>query len=167
MTAPIVLVVARATDGTIGHQGTIPWRLSADMRHFKATTMGKPCIMGRKTWDSLPKKPLPGRTNIVVTRDCAFSAEGAVVVHSFEDALARAQSESPAEIAVIGGADIYRAALPHATRIYLTEVQGAFGGDTRLPPLDSGLWHGTAREDQAANSVGDPPFSFITLDRRT
>jgi dihydrofolate reductase len=167
MTAPIVLVVARATDGTIGHEGKIPWRLSADMRQFKTITMGKPCIMGRKTWDSLPKKPLPGRTNIVVTRNKAFKAEGAVVADSFEDALACAESESPEEIAVIGGADVYRAALPHAVRIYVTEVQGTFDGDTRLPALDSNLWQETAREDVAADSAGNPAFSFITLDRRT
>ena len=166
MTAPIVLVVARATDGTIGHQGTIPWRLPADMRHFKATTMGKPCIMGRKTWDSLPKKPLPGRTNIVVTRDRTFTADGAVVVPSFEDAVVHAQSESPEEIAVIGGADIYRAALPQATRIYLTEVRSSFGGDTTLAPLDTGLWRETARHDQIADDAGAPPFSFVTLERR-
>lgn len=167
MTAPIVLVVARATDGTIGHQGTIPWRLPADMRHFKAITMGKPCIMGRKTWESLPKKPLPGRTNIVVTRDQTFAAEGAVVVHSFADAVARAQLESPSEIAVIGGADIYRAALPRATRIYLTEVHGAFGGDTRLPQYDSAAWREAAREEQAGNDTAVLTFSFVTLERRT
>jgi dihydrofolate reductase len=167
MTATIVLVVARANDGTIGHQGKIPWRLSADMRHFKAVTIGKPCIMGRKTWDSLPKKPLPGRTNIVVTRDNAFAAEGAVVVHSFEDAVLRAKSESPEEIAVIGGADMYRAALPHAARIYLTVVQGSFGGDTTLAPLDSTSWEETVREDVVADGAGNPAFSIITLDRRT
>src|SRR5689334_3695495 len=101
MSAPIVLVLARARDGTIGHQGKIPWRIPADMRHFKAITMGKPCIMGRKTWESLPKKPLPGRTNILVTRDRRFEADGASISHSFADAVALAQTENPEEIAVI------------------------------------------------------------------
>lgn len=165
MTAPIVLVVARATDGTIGHQGSIPWRLPADLRHFKAMTMAKPCIMGRKTWESLPKKPLPGRANIVVTRDLSFAAEGAHVAHSFADALAQAEKESAGEIAVIGGADMYREALARAARVYLTEVHGAFGGDTRLPPFDPGRWRETAREDHAAAS-GAPPFSFVTLEAR-
>jgi dihydrofolate reductase len=165
MTAPIILVVARASDGTIGHEGKIPWRIPADMRHFKSVTMGKPCIMGRKTWESLPKKPLPGRTNIVVTRDRAFQAEQAVVVHSFADAIAEAQAESPDEIAVIGGADLYREALPHAERIYLTEVHGSFGGDVRLMAFDSDEWNQVAREDHPAE--GDTPaFSFVTLERR-
>jgi len=165
MTAPIVLVLARASDGTIGHQGNIPWRIAADMRHFKASTIGKPCIMGRKTWESLPKKPLPGRTNIVVTRDRGFKAEGASVVHSFVDAVALAQAENPEEIAVIGGADIYREAISQTQRIYLTDVHADFGGDVRMPPFDRGLWDETDREDHVAES-GAPAFSFLTLERR-
>ena len=165
MSAPIVFVLARAGDGTIGHQGKIPWRIPADMRHFKAVTMGKPCIMGRKTWQSLPKQPLPGRTNIVVTRDRGFKAQGARVAHSFADAVALAEAENPAEIAVIGGADIYREAMSQAKRIYLTEVHADFGGDVRMPSFDPGLWDETAREDHAAES-GTPAFSFVTLDRR-
>src|SRR5581483_2169778 len=106
MSAIVSLVIARATDGVIGQRGQMPWRIPADMKHFKAVTMGKPCIMGRKTWDSLPKKPLPGRTNIVVTRAADFRAEGTVVAASLEDAIARAQAESPGEICVIGGAEI-------------------------------------------------------------
>src|SRR5581483_12087417 len=111
MSAIVSLVIARATDGVIGQRGQMPWRIPADMKHFKAVTMGKPCIMGRKTWDSLPKKPLPGRTNIVVTRDTGFRAEGAAIAHSFAEAAACAETEAPTEIAVIGGADLYREAL--------------------------------------------------------
>ena len=107
----IALVVAKAANGVIGDRSRIPWRLPEDMRRFKQLTMGKPCIMGRTTWDSLPKKPLPGRLNIVVTRNPNFIADGAAVVHSFGDAIARGQSESADEIAVIGGEEIYRAAL--------------------------------------------------------
>src|ERR1051325_4312861 len=115
----IALIVARADKGVIGRQGGLPWRVPEDLRRFKALTLGKPCIMGRKTWDSLPKKPLPGRTNIVLTRDESFRAEGAVVTRSLDEALARAETESPNEVAVIGGADVYRAILSQATRIYL------------------------------------------------
>lgn len=165
MTAMISLVVARAANGVIGNKGAIPWRIPEDMRHFKAITMGKPCIMGRKTWDTLPKKPLPGRTNIVVTRDEAFVAEGAVVVHAFEEALKRAEAESPEEIAVIGGAEIYRAALPCAARIHLTEVHADVEGDVHMPVLDSAVWHEVVREDHSATG-GSPGFSFVTLDRR-
>ena len=163
MTAAIALVVARASNGVIGRNGVVPWRISADMQHFRRVTMGKPCIMGRKTWDSLPKKPLPGRTNIVITRDRAFQAEGAVVVHTFEQALARTEVEAPEEITVIGGAEIYRLALPHAGRVYLTEVHTDIEGDTFMPPLDPAEWTEIVRERHELG--GDHPFSFVTLER--
>ncbi len=166
MTAPIALVVARAANGVIGQHGKIPWHISADMRHFKAVTMGKPCIMGRKTWDSLPKKPLPGRTNIVLTRDENFQADGAVVSRSLDGALAYAEAESPEEIAVIGGADVYRAVLPQATRVHLTEVHRAFDGDVTMPVLKAEEWKETAREDFAASETGGLAFSFVTFERR-
>jgi dihydrofolate reductase len=134
------------------------------MRHFKAVTMGKPCIMGRKTWESLPKKPLPGRTNIVITRDPVFAADGATVAHAFEEAVARGEAETPEEIAVIGGADIYQLALPHARRVYLTEVHGEIEGDTVMPPLDPSEWKEIAREDH--REIGGLAFSFVTLERR-
>lgn len=162
----IALVVARAANGVIGAKGGLPWRLPEDLRRFKALTLGKPCIMGRKTWDSLPKRPLPGRTNIVVTRDAAFAAEGAVVVHSLGDALRRAEEEESEEIAVIGGADIFRAALAHAHRIHLTEIHAAFEGDVLMPSLDALEWKEVAREHRAANPAEHPAYSFITLERR-
>jgi len=165
MSAILSLVVARATNGVIGQYGNIPWRIPADMKHFKAITLGKPCIMGRKTWDSLPNKPLPGRTNIVLTRDPALVASGAVVAHTLEDALVRAQAESPEEIAVIGGADIYAAALPRAFRIHLTEVHGAFEGDVHMPPFDPTEWKEVWRENHVGDS-GTPAYSFVRLERR-
>jgi dihydrofolate reductase len=160
----ISLILAMASNGVIGAKGALPWRIPEDMRRFKALTMGKPCIMGRKTWDSLPKKPLPGRTNIVVTRDAHFTAEGAVVAHSVDEALFLAQAEKPDEIMVIGGAEIYKAALPRATRIHLTEVEGAFAGDAHMPPFDSSEWREISREAPSAGS--EIAFSFVTLERQ-
>jgi dihydrofolate reductase len=161
---PIALVVARAKNGVIGNRGAIPWRLGEDLRRFKQLTLGKPVVMGRKTWDSLPKKPLPGRTNIVVTRDRSFAAEGAVVVHDMGEALARAGGESASEIAVIGGAEIYAAALPLANRIHLTEVDAEFEGDAVLPPFDPAAWRETARE--ARQTPEGLAYAFVTLERR-
>jgi dihydrofolate reductase len=159
----IALVLAMADNGVIGAQGALPWRLPDDMRRFKAITMGKPVVMGRKTWDSLPKKPLPGRTNIVITRDRAFRAEGAVVVHSLDEALARAEGEQPEEIMIIGGAEIYLAALLRADVIHLTQVHGDFAGDARLPPFDPKLWRETAREDR--ETAEGLRYSYVTLER--
>jgi dihydrofolate reductase len=155
----VSLVLAMAENGVIGKNGALPWRIPEDMRHFKALTIGKPCIMGRKTWESLPKKPLPGRANIVVTRDRNFRGEGAIVAHSLDDALTHA--ENVEEIAIIGGAEIYAAVLSRANCIYLTEVHAAFDGDASMPPFDPAIWCETARE----NHVGDPSYSFVTLER--
>jgi dihydrofolate reductase len=133
------------------------------MRRFKALTLGKPIIMGRKTWDSFPKKPLPGRTNIVVTRDRSWQAPGAVVTHSFDEALEKARSENPSAIAVVGGAEIYKTALPHADRVELTQVHNDVSGDTHLAPFDESAWRETAREDR---TTGDGlRFSYVTLVR--
>lgn len=159
----IALVVAMAENGVIGDAGKIPWRIPADMRHFKTATIGKPCIMGRKTWDSLPKKPLPGRTNIVVTRDRQLRAPGAQIAHDFDDALARAAAGQVDEIAIIGGSDLYAAALPRASRIYLTEVHDAFAGDALFPAFDRSAWRETAREDHAMEE--GLRYSFVTLER--
>lgn len=163
MNSIVSLVIARAANGMIGVQGRIPWRIPEDMKHFRAVTMGKPCIMGRKTWDSLPKKPLPGRANIVLTRDDSFRAEGAAVAHTFDEALALAAGAD--EIAVIGGADIYVAALPYAHRIYLTEVHAEFDGDVSMPAFDPADWKEVQREDHAP-SDNAPGFSFVMLERR-
>ena len=157
----ISLILARADNGVIGCKGRLPWRLPDDLRRFKSLTMGKPCIMGRKTWESLPKKPLPGRTNIVVTRGRGFTAQGAVVVHSFEEAIDRAQKESPAEIMVIGGAEIFAAALPRVTRSYLTEIHAAPQGDVRFASFAPQQWREIAREDRVSDGLA---HSYVTLD---
>lgn len=159
----VSLVLARADNGVIGANNAIPWRIADDMKRFKAITMGKPIIMGRKTWDSFPKKPLPGRTNIVITRDVNWRADGAVVARSLDDALAKARSEQSGEIAVIGGAEIYRLALPHAHRVHLTEVHGDFTGDVTMPPFGP-EWRETAREDHA--TPDGLRYSYVTLERR-
>jgi dihydrofolate reductase len=159
----IALVVAMSQNGVIGDAGKIPWHISDDLKRFKALTLGKPCIMGRKTWDSLPRKPLPGRTNIVVTRDAGFTADGAVVAHSLDAALARAEAERANEIAIIGGANIYAAALPRVTRIHLTEIHANFTGDTHFV-FDRGAWREVAREDRATTE--GLRYSFVTLERR-
>jgi dihydrofolate reductase len=158
----IALVVAVAENGVIGDRGKIPWRIADDMKHFKAVTLGKPCIMGRKTWDSLPTKPLVGRTNIVVTRDAGFAAKDAIVAHSLDEALARAAKENPAEISIIGGAHIYAEALPCATRIHLTEVHYAFAGDAHFV-FDRAQWRETAREDRT--TAEGLAYSFVTLEK--
>lgn len=160
----ITLVLAMADNGVIGDHGRIPWRIADDLRRFKAVTMGKPLLIGRKTWDSFPKKPLPGRTNIVITRDRTFRADGAVVVHSLEDALARAATETPEEIIIAGGAEIYRAALPHAGRIELTEVHTDAKGDVRMDRFDPDQWQETAREMHTTDA--GLAFSYVTLERR-
>lgn len=163
MSAIVSLVLARADNGVIGANNTLPWRIPDDMKRFKTLTMGKPIVMGRKTWDSFPKKPLPGRTNIVITRDRGWSADGAVRAQSLEEALAKAQSENPSEIAVIGGGEIYRLALPLAHMIHLTEVHADAKGDVLLPGFGA-EWRETAREDRVTPE--GLRYSYVTLMRR-
>ena len=164
MSAPVVLVLARADNGVIGAGGAIPWRISDDMKRFKALTMGKPLVMGRKTWESFPKRPLPGRTNIVITRGANYRADGAVVVHSLDEALARARAENPSEICIAGGAEIYNAALPLAARIELTEVHISPPGETTMAPFDQKDWRETAREEHS--TAEGLRFAYVTLTRR-
>ena len=160
----IALVLAMAENGVIGNAGALPWRIPEDMRRFRQLTLGKPCIMGRRTWESLPKKPLQGRVNIVVTRDRAFRAEGAEIAHTLEQAIGVAETGAPPEIMIIGGADIYRAALPRADTIYLTEIHRAFHGDVRLTPFPVAVWRETSRENHETND--DHSYSFVRLERR-
>ena len=159
MTQDLFLIYARAANGTIGNDGALPWHLSADLRRFKALTMGKPMIMGRKTFDGFPSL-LPGRRHIVLTRDTAWQAEGAEVAHSVDAALALAGA---GDIAVIGGAEINALFLPLARRIELTEIHADYPGDTVMPPL-SPDWKETFREEHAAQD-GRPAFAFVTLRR--
>jgi len=156
MTREIVLIYACAANGAIGLGGDLPWRLPADLRHFKALTMGLPMIMGRKTFESLPGL-LPGRRHIVLTRDTAWQAEGAETAATIDDALALADAET---VAIIGGAAVFEAFLPRAHRVELTQIHADYEGDTFMPELGP-EWQETAREDHAA--AGDyPAFSFLT-----
>jgi len=159
----ITLIVAVADNGVIGNRGALPWRIPEDMRRFKALTLGKPVIMGRKTWDSLPRKPLPGRPNIVMTRDSSFRAEGAQVVRSFAEALASAERDSSTEVMVIGGEMIFAAALPLASRMELTEVAASPDGDAFMPAYDRSLWRETARD--GPHTTGETRYTFVTLER--
>ncbi len=162
--------VARARNGVIGSNGRLPWRLATDMAHFKTLTMGKPVIMGRKTWDSLPRKPLPGRTNIVLSRDGSFEPKGAIRCEDFSEAvqIAREQAadDGAAEVCVIGGADLFALALPRAARIYLTEVDAVVSGDAVFPAFDEALWREVEREAHPAGDLDEHPFVFRTLVRR-
>lgn len=166
---PLVLVVARGRNGVIGREGDLPWRLRSDLQRFKAVTIGKPCIMGRKTWDSLPLRPLPGRLNLVLTRDESFEAKGAVVVSRLDEALemAREQADDDGadEVCVIGGAGLFEAALPRARRLYVTEVEAEPKGDVRFPKFDEGEWREVAREAHAAGETDDHAFVFRVLER--
>ena len=162
MTKPeIVFVLARAANGVIGRDGGLPWRLPADLKHFKALTRDMPMLMGRKTFESLPGL-LPGRRHIVLTRDTGWQAEGAEVVHDVEPAIARARAP---RLSVVGGAEIYALLLPFADRIELTEVDAAPDGDTVVPRFDPAIWVESAREDHAATDA-QPAYSFVTLRRR-
>jgi dihydrofolate reductase len=167
MSEPVIaLIVAVAENGVIGRDGKLPWRIPEDMKWFRERTAGRPMIMGRKTWESFPKRPLPGRTNIVITRDASYKAEGAVVVTSLEAALDVARGEAPKEIIVIGGAEIYRAALPLAGRIYLTSVHGESAGDTHFPALNRDEWVETIWGVYPSSGERPVGYSFIVLDRK-
>ena len=160
---PLVsLLVAAAENGVIGRDNTLPWHLSDDLRRFKALTLGKPMLMGRKTFESIGK-PLPGRTSLVLSRARDWARPGATVVRSLEEALERAGAVP--ELVVIGGAEVYRLALPHAQRIYLTRVHAEIPGDTVLPPLDATAWRETEREFHAADARHAHAFTFIVLER--
>jgi dihydrofolate reductase len=165
----IVLIVAVADNGVIGAGGAIPWRLKSDQQRFKAMTMGKPIVMGRKTFLSFPRRPLPGRTNIVITRDETFRAAGAVVTTSFAAARAVAQADalrrSVAEIAVIGGADVYAQSMDLADRLEITEVHVAPPGDTYFPPVDTAKWREVARKLNPAGPDDSAAFSYVTYRR--
>lgn len=159
MSRQIVLIYARAANGAIGLGGDLPWRLPADLKHFKALTLGKPMVMGRKTFDSLPGL-LPGRRHIVLTHDAGWQAAGAEVAHTPEAALDLSGGET---VAVIGGAAVFELFLPLATKVELTQIHADYEGDTFMPPLGPD-WHEVAREDHAAE--GDTPaFSFLTYGR--
>ena len=166
---PIALVVARSRNGVIGRDGGLPWRLKSDMAWFKASTMGKPILMGRKTWDSLPKRPLPGRLNIVLSRDESFEPHGAVTCTDFPDALSiareQAAEDEAAEVCVIGGETLFAAALPKAKRLYLTEVEAEVEGDALFPNFDESAWREVFREAHEPGEQDDHAFVLRILER--
>lgn len=160
----INIIFARSRNGIIGKDGQMPWHLPEDLAHFKQLTGGAPVLMGRKTWDSLPPRfrPLPGRRNIVITRQPGWQAEGAERATSLQDAIALCAGA--ADIWVIGGGEIYAQAVPLAQRAVVTEIERDFDGDTRAPQLGAD-WHETARSAHAAAKDG-LPFSFVTYERK-
>jgi dihydrofolate reductase len=165
----VVLIVAVADNGVIGAAGAIPWRLKTDLQRFKALTVGKPVVMGRKTFLSL-RRPLPGRTNIIMTRDADFRSPGAIVTTSLGQALAVATGDAlrrfVTEIAVIGGAEVYAQWIGRAERLEITEVHATPAGDTRFGPIDKAVWEEVARAENPAGPDDSVAFSFVTYARR-
>ena len=161
----ISYVVAVSRNGVIGREGGLPWHISSDLKRFKEITMGKPVVMGRKTWDSLPRTPLPGRRNIVITRQRGFAPEGAEVTATPEEALALC-GEAP-EVAVIGGGEIYRLFWPLVDRLYLTEVDLEVGGDTHFPAVSPAEWREVGREVHPRGEKDSAAFTLRILDRMT
>ncbi len=163
----IAYVVAMDENRVIGRDNDLPWRLPDDMRWFREKTLGKPCIMGRKTYDSLPDRfrPLPGRLNIVVTRNSDYQALGAVVVHSVDEALQAAGDVE--EVIIVGGGDLFRRLMPVVDRLYLTQVHGAVEGDVFFPPVDLSQWHETYRQEHPADERHPLPFTWLILDRKS
>ncbi|HEY2177715.1 MAG TPA: dihydrofolate reductase [Caulobacteraceae bacterium] len=162
--------VARAANGVIGRDGALPWRLKSDLALFRALTLGKPVIMGRKTWESLPRAPLPGRMNIVLSRDGSFAPAGALVCEDFSECVQigreQAAEDGAEEVCVIGGAALFALAMPRAQRIYLTEVEATPDGDVNFPPFDEAEWVETRREAHPAGADDDHSFVFRVLERR-
>lgn len=165
----LCLIVARGRNGVIGREGALPWRLRDDLALFKETTAGAPLLMGRKTWESLPRKPLPGRENIVLSRNWTFQARGARVYSSLSSALAVARMLATRggkdEVFVIGGAGLYEDTLPMAHRLYITEVDAEPKGDVTFPPFEEAKWTETSRQFFAASEGNEHAFVFRRLDR--
>ncbi|WP_409564365.1 dihydrofolate reductase [Methylobacterium sp. J-076] len=156
----IALVVAVARNGVIGRDNGLAWHLSGDLKRFKALTLGTTLLMGRRTWDSIGR-PLPGRRSLVLTRDPAFRAEGAETVHDWETAI----QLSGGRLMVVGGAEIYALALPHADRIHLTEVEAEPEGDVRFPAFDRSRYREVLRQEHPAGPRDDYPYAFVDLER--
>jgi dihydrofolate reductase len=164
----LAVIVAAAENGVIGRNNTLPWHLPEDLRYFKKVTLGKPIVMGRKTFESIGRA-LPGRTNIVITRNPGFQAEGVRVVASIDDALRLAQdiasTDGVHELVVIGGAEIYKAAIPRADRLYITEVHAKVEGDAVLPHIEWQYWRETGRERFPAQGPNPYDYSFVVYER--
>lgn len=164
----ISLIAAVAKNYVIGKDNDLPWHLPDDMKYFMNTTKGHHCIMGRKNYDSLPEKfrPLPNRTNIVVTRQAVLKAPGCIVVHTIDDAIAIAQQHGETETFVIGGAEIYRAALSMANILYITEIDAAVDGDTYFPEFNKDEWKEVSREHHVADARHAYAFDFVRFEKR-
>ncbi|MFY9463317.1 MAG: type 3 dihydrofolate reductase [Candidatus Sungiibacteriota bacterium] len=160
----ISLIAAMDRGRIIGGQNTLPWNMPADMAHFRALTRGKPVIMGRKTYESIGHA-LPNRTNVIITRDHEYRADGCIVVHDADAALAAASAAE--EIMIIGGAEIYSLFLPQAHRMYLTLIDANFIGDARFPEYAADEWRETSREEHLADTANPHPYAFLTLERIT
>ena len=158
----ISIIVAMDTNGVIGKDGKLPWHLSADLKHFKAITMGKPIVMGRKTHESLGRV-LPGRENIVITRNNNYQAPGCTVLHSLDDVFVHCRNAD--EIIIMGGAELYVQILDRANRIYLTEVHAEVSGDTYFPAYDGDQWREVQRQDFRADEKNRYDYSFVILER--
>ncbi|WP_029076155.1 dihydrofolate reductase [Kaistia adipata] len=163
MTARLSLIAAVAENGVIGRDGDMPWKLSTDLKRFKAITTGKPVVMGRKTFASIGR-PLPNRQNIVVSRDDAFAADGVTVVPDLDAALAAAGSAE--EVMVVGGGEIYRAFIGRAERLYITHVAATPDGDAHFPEIDPAVWDVVASEDVPAGPADSAPSRFVIYSRR-
>jgi dihydrofolate reductase len=166
---PLVLVVAVAENGVIGRKGDLPWRIPGDLKHFKAVTMGKPVVMGRKTFESIGK-PLPGRPNIVISRDPAYRPDGVIVTRGFESVMDAAEKEAArigaSEIAIIGGYGLFEHFLPKASRIEITEVHARPEGDVLFPAFDRSQWKETHRDGPHKGASDDFSYTKVTLERR-
>ncbi|MBS3652476.1 dihydrofolate reductase [Pseudaminobacter sp. 19-2017] len=166
----IVLLAAVAENGVIGRDGDLPWRLSTDLKRFKANTMGKPIVMGRKTWESFPKRPLPGRLNIVITRNAGYRADGAEVVGSLDDALTlarvRSRCDGAEEICIVGGGEIYRQAMTLADCLKITHVLTEVEGDTSFPAIDAELWREVSSEPLDAGEKDSHSTRYAVYERR-
>lgn len=166
----LALVVARARNGVIGRDGGLPWRLRTDLQRFKTVTLGKPCIMGRRTWESLPIRPLPGRLNLVLSKDESFEPKDAVACLTLDEAIEiareQAQDDGVDEICVIGGAGVFASVLPRAKRLYLTEVDAEPQGDVVFPAFDEAAWTELSLESFPAGEKDDHPFVLRVLERR-
>lgn len=160
----VVLVVAKSENNVIGVDGDLPWKISADLKHFKAVTMGHPIIMGRKTWDSIGR-PLPGRRNIVITRRADLLIDGVDVVQSIDAALDLCRNDNAKKAMIVGGGQIYKDIIGQADVIELTEVHTEIEGDTVFPLITSDTWEETARRTTPADGA-TPAYSFVTLKRR-
>ena len=151
----------------IGNKGKLPWNMPADLKYFRDKTKGKPIIMGRKTFESMGKKPLPNRANIIITRDQNYKADGAIVVHSPEEAITEAEKYGTEEAMVIGGSQIYKEFLPIANRIYLTIIEGEFKGDAFFPEYDITEWKETSYDEHERDAKNPNDYTFLVLERKS